>query len=114
MSETNSNNSVFKNKNIIDSLYTLSHIIAATIFVICLKKFNPKLLVLLLFSILGYIAYSEKNTVSIYIPFVFGIIIYIISNLLNDIKFKNIRTDLWQIPYWGIISYYFILCKHLY
>ena len=94
-------------KNVLDAMYFLSHIIIATIFVYCLKKYKPFILTLLLFIILGNIAYYEQNTIPIYIlPFA-GFIYYFFDFTL-DKKCNLDNNNYWKFPYFSILTYYII------
>lgn len=101
-----------------NALYVLSHIVVATILVLCLKKFQPLLLAGLLIAMLTYIGVSERQKLSIYALPTIAIIMYsldffIMSNNSPDNKNKTnwqiLLNTLWKLPYYGIISYYLIL-----
>ena len=42
-----------------DIIYQVSHIVIATILVICLKKYNTNILALLLIAMLGYLSFED-------------------------------------------------------
>ena len=114
MSTNNTDNLFIDKKMLIDMSFNLSHFVVATLLVICLKRFNPILLLILLSLILSYICYSEQANIPIYILPVLGILLYIldlivISNNMNDVDTtwcQIIKTSLWKLPYLGILSYY--------
>jgi len=99
---------------VLNELYSMSHIIIATILVVCLKRYNDKILTLLLLVMLVYLSYQEKNNIPIYTLFAIGTAYYLISMLVVRSPFDNEPNkkyidNLWQIPYWGIVSYYIIM-----
>jgi len=95
--------------------YTLSHFIIATIFVVCLKKFNPILLLVLLTLMLIYLCYTEQTNIPIYMLPLFGLILYVADSTImatnNDILSisQKIKNTLWKLPYYGILIYYVML-----
>jgi len=108
----------------IDMIYLLSHIIIATILVLCLKKINPILLFVLLTTMLGYISYEERDNMPIYLLVTFGLVMYFIDLLIMRDKFQDqpnksttpmtsiiniLYNTIWKIPYYGILIYYIIL-----
>jgi len=108
------------NKEIlVDIGYTFSHIIGATILVLCLKQFSIPILTLLLSLMLGYLSFENMDSIPIYTMVLIGITMYLLNVIvINDtcvesdrkdrVK-KNLLNNLWQIPYWGILSYYLII-----
>jgi len=95
--------------------YTLSHFIIATILVICLKKFNPILLLFLLTLMLIYLCYTEQKNIPIYMLPLFGLILYVVDSTImttnNDILpiGQKIKNTLWKLPYYGVLMYYVML-----
>lgn len=105
-------------KYLLDMLYLLSHIVCATILVVCLKQNNPMLLATILFAILGYICNEEQTIIPIYTLPAVGFLMYcfdlfIIGEPKTTIKksqgLTTLNTTLWKLPYYGIMSYYVIL-----
>jgi Na+/serine symporter len=113
-------NCIGDKKLLIDTGYMISHIIIASIFVTCLKRKNPLLLLLLLSLILSYMSYESQNERPLFVLILFGSMIYIIDMFImnqdypndNDIDSNNKKTwinQLWKIPYYGILSHYIML-----
>lgn len=103
---------------VVDTLYLLSHIAFASILVVCLKNINPVLLFVLLMIIMGYISYDEQKRIPYYTLFIIGGLIYsfdlfITGNPKNSLKKSSIlhtlKTTVWKLPYYSILSYYIIL-----
>lgn len=101
-----------------DMIYLLSHIIFASVFVICLKNINPILLTVILSTMLGYMSYDEQHVMPIYTLFVAGFILYVIDLFIvrkseNSSKklsiLHTIKSTIWKLPFYGILSYYVIL-----
>ncbi len=102
------------NKILLDIGITASHIIIATILVLCLKKYNNYILTVLLLIMVGVISYQEINNIPIYTLIMIGLIFYLINMIIIDqndtLDYKpKFISNLWQIPYFGIVSYYIIL-----
>ena len=108
-----------------DMIYLLTHIIFTIVLIICLKRTSPITLAIILSLILGYISYNERNIIPIYMLFICGSLIYVLNlfamdnyffydnNLLSNNHKPKIKTfilNIWKIPYYGIISYYVMLC----
>lgn len=93
----------------LENIYNYSHLVSSTIGVLCLKKYNPILLFILLFAQLGYITSVEAEIMGFpkSLLFICGFLLYISSEyIMNDSKLEvNYRT-LWKIPYFGIVCYY--------
>ncbi len=90
--------------------YTLSHFVIATILILCLKKYNPILLFVLLASMLSYICYSEQLY---YMLPLLGFLLYIIDYTVMETNFnenstfcQRIQNTLWKVPYYSILLYY--------
>ena len=105
-------------KYIFEMMYLLSHLAFASILVVCLKNISPVLLAVMLFIMLGYISYDEQYIMPIYTLSLVGTVIYffdlfVVGEPKNTIKQSSIiftlKTTLWKLPYYGIISYYVIL-----
>ena len=101
-----------------DIIYQVSHIVIATILVICLKKYNTNILALLLIAMLGYLSFEEQNNIPIYTLISFGLGFYLINMLIIESPFDELNMkmktnkllkNVWQIPYYGIISYYIMI-----
>ena len=84
---SDSENCISKEK-LLGLSYTLSHIIVASILVICLKNNKRILLAILLFSMLGFVSYTEQETIPIYSLLMLGTFIYMI-----DIYIINRQTE---------------------
>lgn len=108
-------------QQIVQILYLLSHIVFATILVICLKNINPILLFLLLFGILSYISYEEQQFIPFYTLFIIGAVVYLIDLFITKQRafseisiykhsvINTLKNTLWKLPYYGILSYYLLL-----
>jgi hypothetical protein len=103
-----------------NKFFVVLHIIVATIFIILLKNTRPITLTLLLTVILGYIIYSEKSNLPIYLLPSLGITIWLldicitsntrVADLQNMISNEKVlENNVWKIPYWSIASYYIVL-----
>lgn len=103
----NSNNFYNDNKNILDALYFLSHIIIATILVYCLKKYKPFVLTLLLLIILGNISYYESQSIPLFI-LPFAGFVYYFTDFVLDKQCNLDNNNYWKFPYFSILSYYII------
>ncbi len=112
-----STNDVTK-KYLIDMLYLLSHIVFASILVVCLKNTNTTLLTIILSIILGYISYDEQHNIPVYTLFSVGCLMYffdlfIMSKSSEEFGrvslLRTLKTTIWKLPYYGILSYYVIL-----
>ena len=86
-----------------------SHIIATLVLTLCLKKYNPVLLTMLLTLILAYISYTEQENFPIYTLLIFGIVIYVIDILVANTGDGN--KNIWKVPFWGILTYYVFYAK---
>lgn len=95
------------------NIYKYSHFISSTICVICLKKFNPILLFVLLALQLWYICKYENESIRMpaYLLLICGIVFYFIEEFvvnsnknIDELKF-NFLT-IWKIPYYCILLYY--------
>ncbi len=107
MSTANMSDLIGDKKMMIDLSYTLSHLIVATLLVICLKKFNSILLAVLLSLILSYICYIEQTNIPIYMLPTFAIILYILdSTIMRSDKDVGCSNTFWKLPYFGILVYY--------
>lgn len=97
-----------------ENIYNYSHLVSSTVGVICLKKYNPILLFILLFAQLGYITSMESKILGLHEStlFIYGFLLYIVSEyIMNDNEIKINYNALWKIPYFGIICYYLICHK---
>lgn len=76
-------------ETIINTTYTLSHLIFSVILVICIKKYSKLLLTFLLSLILIFISYSEKDVIPSYVLILIGTLIYLIDKFIinkNDVN----------------------------
>lgn len=99
------------NESHFEYIYNYSHIASATLCVICLKKYNPILLFLLLFTQLGYLTVTLNETIQVnkIVLFICGFVLYLISEyIMNTNKIEIKYNTLWKIPYFGIITYYIL------
>jgi hypothetical protein len=107
-------NFMSKNEHVLTYILTLSHIVIATIFVICLNK-NPSLLFILLGAIMGYISYSNMDAIKWYVFPSLGLLLYIADILISKHQYDGVTfldivfNTYWRMPYWGIMSYYIYL-----
>jgi len=103
---------------ILEMMYLLSHLAFASILIVFLKNINPLALAVILFMMLGYISYDEQQIMPMYTLPLIGTAIYIFDLFIvgepkNTIRQSSViftlKTTLWKLPYYGIISYYVIL-----
>ena len=101
-----------------DLLYFLSHIVMASILVVCLKKTQPLILTIILSGILGFVSYTEQSILPIYTLPIYGTAIYLLDFIImtsylpeniNKTTFDLFYQTMWKLPYFGIISYYIIM-----
>lgn len=107
-----STNNITK-KYLTDMLYLLSHIAFASILVVCLKNTNTTLLTIILSMMLGYISYEEQHNIPIHTLFSIGCLVYFFDLFIMSDRMTSIlnvlKTTIWKLPYYGILSYYVIL-----
>lgn len=104
-------------KDLVNMLLLLSHIVIAVIFIICLKTSRPVLLTLLLSLIVCFICYTVQESIVWYMLPSIGIVMFALELFINNIspeqnkKPFHIRliSSLWKMPYYSILSYYIIL-----
>ncbi len=103
-------------EKIMEISYLLSHIIVASILVVCLKNNKSLLLFTILSLMLGFVSYTEQNKIPIYLLALCGFIIYMLeTHIINkpapndNNKVKKLLDTIWKIPYWAILSYYIII-----
>lgn len=108
-----------QDKELVNMLLLLSHIVLAIIFIICLKNSRPVLLSMILSLIVCYICYTVQEIVPWYLIPSIGIIIYGIEMVISNMSYDSsklplhlkIIKSLWRMPFMSIISYYIILAS---
>lgn len=103
-------------QQLLNTSYTLSHLVIASIISAYLKDKKPLVLVVILFAMLGYIGYTEYPIMPLHLlasgTFIYLLDMYIINkNKNNIITTRSILQTLWKIPYWSIISYYIMMMQ---
>jgi len=113
----NVQNFINDNEKVKQTMYTSSHFIIATIFVLCLRKYNQLLLLVLLTMLLTYVCYTEETIMPAYVLPLLGLLLYIIDSTVMTIQddsihiSQKIKNSLWKLPYYGILMYYVIYFK---
>jgi hypothetical protein len=103
----NSPNCLLERENIIKMMEVLSHIIVATLCVVLLKKMHPHMLMGFLCCILGFLLYGDSN---ISVVVMGGVSIYLLRIATQDENTLKgfLKENIWELPYWCIVSNYII------
>ena len=107
---------------IIKYLIVMSHLLVTMMLCMALKKRHPIKLCVILSFIVGYLSYNEKSSPPYVLPilgfFIFSmkyLVDFLIEKTDSDPKnkmFEQMETKLWEIPFYGIVSYYaYLLMK---
>jgi hypothetical protein len=106
---------IINNSTVKDWILLTSHIIVALILVTVLKTMHPYLLATILTSILSYIIYTNKETVPIWLLPILGTFIFFVRVYIDGTKdyvvidINQHIKKIWEVPLWGIVSYYIML-----